>query len=69
MRRGAFCLFQLLKASYSVVAPLQCRNAPRRILSISIGFTGDLTVKAVKRRNAPRRILSISMKKKTCNAQ
>ena len=37
------------------------RNAPRRILSISIQWTGRAAVWTLICRNAPRRILSISI--------
>ena len=61
MRRGAFCLFQST-AHWFIRHNLRYgRNAPRRILSISIEAQVSIYVDVDDSRNAPRRILSISM--------
>ena len=62
MRRGAFCLFQFFFLFQMVVKYQIGRNAPRRILSISIENANWYFEYRKLRRNAPRRILSISIK-------
>ena len=61
MRRGAFCLFQCYLTQFLFNRFCRRRNAPRRILSISIIMRLGALRELTKRRNAPRRILSISI--------
>ena len=61
MRRGAFCLFQYNVSFEDLTDSQKGRNAPRRILSISIYFIDVKINNRMFSRNAPRRILSISI--------
>ena len=70
MRRGAFCLFQFFLPPAAQTSR-QRRNAPRRILSISMQSENREWPGTIEGRNAPRRILSISIQivARICNGQ